>query len=218
MPYCPDCGRHVAPGDDACPECGLDIAAALAGGGPTGPASAPEPRSGDDSPPPRPSGDDPVSRRRALAAGGGVLAAMVAGTYALEHVGQDGPVEVVGAWRDAWASGDAETFRSLWHADGRLNDWPGDAADRPAAPDASLAYVGQERTVRHRGADRAVVEDVFLLDHPDYEDWRLLTTVVDLRTEDDRWRIWTERVTDVTRRPDCRRHFSITGSVHIDCA
>lgn len=142
---------------------------------------------------------------------------MVAGTYALEHVGRNGPAEVVGAWRNAWASGDSEAFRSLWHADGLQDAWPGDAADRPAVADASLAYVGQERVVRHRDAARALVDDVFLLDHPDYADWRLLTAVVDLRTEGDRWRIWTERVTDVTRRPDCRRRFSITGSVHIDC-
>lgn len=217
MPYCPDCGRHVAPGDDACPECGRSIAAALAGAGPTGPAPTQDPDRDDEPRAARATAEDPVTRRRMVAVGGGVLAAMVVGTYALENVGRDGPADVVGAWRTAWAGGDDETFRSLWHPDASRAEWPGDETERPAEADASLVYVGRDRTVRDRGANRAVVDDVFLLDHPDYEEWRQLTTVVELRTAGDRWRIWAERVTDVERRPDCRRRFSITGSVYIEC-
>lgn len=224
MPYCPDCGRHVAPGDDTCAECGQSISAALAAGRDDGgpdkgdqrPArDGPEERDGSRSR--RDQGQDPIKRRRALAAAGGVLGTTVVGVYAIERFGSDGPKEVVGAWRTAWVTGDTSTFRTLWHPDATQPDtWPADALDRPSTPDDLLFYVGEDRELLERTETTATVRDVFALGHPEFDTEYRHHTEVDLRTVDSNWRVFEERL-EQTEPVTCRRYFSITGSDTFEC-
>lgn len=115
MPYCPDCGRHIALGDVQCPECGTRIGG-KAPEGPTGPP-APSPERQE---PQRPRPDS-EERRRAITYAGGVLGLMVVGAVGMEALDERGPVDVVEEWRAAWVRGDETTYGELWH--------PGVAAD-----------------------------------------------------------------------------------------
>lgn len=237
MPYCPACGHHVAPGDATCSECGESIADALAAGRSTpGSRSPPDGRgdgerdSGRDRPTDR--GDpsdaetpeamataqaDPHTRRRVLAAAGGVLGTMVLGTYAIDRVAGGGPTDAVGAWRTAWVTGDAETFRRLWHPSATQPDaGAADALGRPSEANAALEYIGEERAVLERAETRASVSDVFVLGHPDFETRRRHETVVDLRTVDGNWRVVRERL-ERTEPTSCRRTITITGPGRLVC-
>ena len=93
MPYCPDCGRHIALGDVQCPECGTRIGG-KAPEGPTGPP-APSPERQE---PQRPRPDS-EERRRAITYAGGVLGLMVVGAVGMEALDERGPVDVVEEWR-----------------------------------------------------------------------------------------------------------------------
>lgn len=221
MPYCPGCGHHVAPGDSTCTECGQSIADALAAGrsdaeGSDGLGQTPAraPRDDQDAPSAMASAEeDPETRRRVLAAAGGVLGTMVLGTYAMNQVTGNGPAPAVDAWRTAWVTGDAETFQLLWHPAGTP---PEDAVGRPSRPDAALEYIGEERAVLERTETRASVRDVFVLGHPEFETRRRHETVVGLRTQDGNWRIYEERL-ERTEPTSCRRTITITGPGRLVC-
>lgn len=225
MPYCPACGHHVAPGDDACSECGRSIAAALAGGrrdpGPADESGRARERARSDGADTRqsvaPAGDDSTTRRRVLASAGGVLGTMVLGGYAVERLA-DGPVDAVDAWRTAWVTGDAATFRRLWHsAATQPETWPDDALDRPSGPDPALQYIGEDRTLLEETGARATVREVFVLGHPDFETRRRHETVVDLRTEAGDWRVFEERLERSEPVTGCRRTITINGPGRLVC-
>jgi len=221
MPYCPACGHHVAPGDATCSECGRSVAEALSQGNRGGgPAAAPAQDSGESQPPAAAEapGQDGTTRRKALTAAGGVLGAMVLGTYAVERFVEDGPGEVVDAWRTAWADGDADTFYSLWHPDATQPDtWPEDALARPSEPDPSLEYIGEEETVLERTETETSVRNVFVLGRPEFETRRRHETVVDLRTADGSWRVFEERLEHAESVTNCRRIITINGPGRIEC-
>lgn len=221
MPYCPACGHHVAPGDATCSECGQSIHEALSQGTrASGPTAAPARDREESAPAPateRPS-QDGTTRRKALTAAGGVLGAMVLGTYAVERFIEDGPEAVVEAWRTAWTTDDADAFHSLWHPDAtQPESWPEDALARPSEPDPSLQYIGEERTVLERTETRASVRDVFVVGHPEFETRRRHDTVVDLRTADGSWRVFEERLEHTEPVTNCRRVITITGPGSIQC-
>jgi len=164
------------------------------------------------------SSQEGATRRKALAAAGGVLGSMVLGTYAVERFVGDGPAEVVDAWRTAWTTGDADAFRTLWHPDAtQPGSWSADALARPSEPDASLQYIGEERDVIERTETRASVRDVFVLGHPEFETRRRHDTVVDLRTAEGAWRVFEERLEGTESVTDCRRVITITGPGTIEC-
>jgi len=222
MPYCPNCGRHVALGDPECAECGQSVAEALAGGGDPGAGYGDE-----DGPREPPAADrpsmaadqsDPATRRKVLAGAGGILGAMVLGTFVVERLSGDGPVEAVDVWRRAWVTGDDDPFEALWHpeAAGRT-DWPAGDPTRPAAPDPTLEYNEEDRSVLEQSDGRATVRDVFILGHPEFESRHRLDTRVELRTVSGDWRIWRERLAGSEPVTDCNRILSIGGSSRISC-
>ena len=211
MPYCPDCGRHIALGDVQCPECGSRIG----GEAPEGPTGPPAPSPERQEPQrPRP---DSEERRRAITYAGGVLGLMVVGAVGMEALDERGPVDVVEEWRAAWVRGDETTYGELWH--------PGVAAD-PAtwwadelgsAPETSLRYTSESRDVVEETATDAVVRETFLLWHPSFDERVRLTDVIDLRTADDSWRISGVRTESVATVSDCNRRLTITGRGRLDC-
>ena len=220
MPYCPDCGRHIALGDVQCPECGSRIGGE-APEGPTGPPAT----GGGTGPPeqerrpqkPRRSGQDPATRRRALGYAGGVLGVLVAGALGFEALDDTGPLDVVDDWRSAWAGGDGATYRELWHPEtaGDPDTWW--ATESGPVADSSVRYESESREVIEQTGSRASVRETFLYGHPSIADRRRLTDVIDLRTADGDWRIHGVRTEAVEAADDCRRRFTITGTTSLDC-
>ena len=220
MPYCPDCGRHIALGDVQCPECGSRIGGE-APEGPTGPPAT----GGGTGPPeqerrpqkPRRSGQDPATRRRALGYAGGVLGVLVAGALGFEALDDTGPLDVVDDWRSAWAGGDGATYRELWHPEtaGDPDTWW--ATESGPVADSSVRYESESREVIEQTGSRASVRETFLYGHPSLEDRHRLTDVIDLRTADGDWRIHGVRTEAVEAADDCRRRFTITGTTSLDC-
>jgi len=244
MPYCPNCGGHVGWGDDSCSMCGESLDGddsaseqQSPGGRERDPATERQGRQprrerdrgstserrdhrsrreGDErAPPARLHREDAQDRRTAIKYGLGVLGLMVVGAFGLEFVREDDPEDAVEAWRTAWVEGDTAAYRDLWHSESPAREGGGDRF-RPE-PDSDLQYIPQERTVLDRADGAATIRDVFLLDHPEFETRRLVTDIVDLRTEDGDWVVWDYRTEAVGPVTDCDRSFTITGGVEIEC-
>jgi len=208
MPYCPDCGRHIALGDIECPECGSRIGADT----PEGPTGTPE-----QAQQPRRSGQDPATRRRALGYASGVLGLLVVCAVGLEAVEGTDPIDVVDEWRAAWTGGDETAYGELWHPEATADPEAWWADELGSEPDESVRYTSESREVVEETPTTAAVRETFFLGHPSLDDRLQLTDVIDLRTVEDEWRIYGVRTEAVDPVSDCNRRLTVTGGGSLDC-
>lgn len=223
MVRCQNCGGEAAEGARYCPDCGALLGPngtsghdqGAPGQDPSGEGAAERaharqqetarqpqgqaPGGSDRGPPPqyqRPPGDGQdggLSRRKLLAAGGGVVALSGAGAgwyFVLRGPGD--PLRVLDRLWSTWESGNADAYQGLFHSDSPERQeqyWNDDGYWANFGPGDGVDWTIEEREVLDRTETRATAREVYVWRQPDQPTVRI-TDRYDLRTEGGEWKVW----------------------------
>lgn len=207
--FCPSCGaavgaeRHAGSGASAHAD-GTEPGTKRGGSEPARQTEAPEPaRAGDQGARQR-AGEPESAPRHGGSSGSGIgrRELLVGGTLAFGAVGgwalflreeSEGPVDVVEASWDVWEADDGEGFRELVHSESPIREtnwWNDDSYwEERFGRQEGLKWELEERTLVEETETAASIREVYIWDPPEGTRSRV-TDVVELRTEDDEWKIW----------------------------
>jgi len=215
---CSNCGESDVLGPH-CPACGAFVADDVSGPLPESDNRHSGPPDGWDTADNRgetSAGPDPRTRRRALAGAGGVLGLLVAGAYIFDRPRQEGPAETVKAWREAWAQGDAETYKRLWHPDRPESERTLGLERLDFGAEAPPNYVQENAETVTRTDTEAVVREQFVAG-TGLESLRRVAVRVELRTVGNDWRVWDVQTEFTEPVEECRRRPTLVGLSGLEC-
>lgn len=149
-----------------------------------------------------------LTRRRLLAGAGSVVALGGAGWYVFlreDGSDQDGPKRVLAESWQTWEEGDIDAYRDLWHSESPERDeeyWNDPEYWAEFGRTDQVEWTIEEREVINKTDSRAYVREVYVWENTTRGSrWRF-TEVLQLRTEDGEWHIYSWSTKNQTQLAD----------------